>query len=87
MAKVPSPTSGISPALGPTVFQNLQSSPDAFGAAQGRALQSVGTVAQQFGNQIFKEQLKKANVALCNPISLRAASCSLADFTFPISCA
>ena len=61
MAKVPSPPSGISPALGPTVFQNLQSSPDAFGAAQGRALQSAGTAAQQFGNQIFKEQLKKAN--------------------------
>ncbi len=59
MAKVPSPPNRIDPTLGPTVFQNLQSSPDAFGAAQGRALQSAGTAAQQFGGQLVEQERLK----------------------------
>lgn len=48
------------PTLGPTVFQNFQATPDAFGAAQGRALRTAGAAGQQLSDEIFKVQLKKS---------------------------
>ena len=51
MPKVPS----IAPTVGPTVFQNFQASPDAFGAAQGAAQANIGGQLQQFGGQLIDQ--------------------------------
>ena len=51
MAKVPTSVPTVDPTLGPTVFQNIQASPDAFGAAQGRAAAQIGAQTQQFAGQ------------------------------------
>jgi len=55
LPKVPT----VAPTVGPTVFQNIQASPDAFGAAQGRGQVATGQQLQQFGGQLIDEAARR----------------------------
>lgn len=57
MARVPTADPiAITPQIGPTVFDPTRASPDAFGAAEGRAQQAIGQQLSQLGGQIIEQE-------------------------------
>jgi len=59
MARVPTASPTTAPQQGPTVFQDVRATPDAFGAQIGRAQESSGAQLSQFANDQIDREIAK----------------------------